>query len=160
MVSTWRDRVGVDGNRSQKTGVRRQIFSAPSASLRWRWTKTANCTKTPKQSRYVYENTGRVSEICSAMLAFQHCGSLAKSGPFAKPQGHRADLALHERVQTTKDVKMQKRSHQVMENKGSGLGSFFKATPKRSHFWTKRTHSWAGENHRPAAIMPLRGLLK
>jgi hypothetical protein len=40
-------------------------------------------------------------------------------------------LAFEEaRSAKTKDVKMQNRSHHVIENKGSGLGSF----SKRTHF--------------------------
>jgi hypothetical protein len=35
--------------------------------------------------------------------------------------------------QKSKDVKMQKRSHQVIENKGLGLGSFSKTNP----FWAQ-----------------------
>jgi hypothetical protein len=59
----------------------------------------------------------------------------------------------------TKDVKKQKRSHHVVENKGLALGSF----SKRTHFGGDRTHSsggklppWespgeAGRSERPAA---------
>ena len=44
--------------------------------------------------------------------------------------------------QKSKDVKMQERSHHVIENKGSGLGSFVKTNAKRSHSRGRANPFW------------------
>jgi hypothetical protein len=59
----------------------------------------------------------------------------------------------------TKDVKMQKRSHHVIENKGSGLGSFSKQTHfrgERAHFGVPTNPESGNESHPLIIAFPIR----
>jgi hypothetical protein len=96
-----------------------------------RWKQHAKPPKGQKQSRYVCENTSRVSERCSATLAFERCGLFLQR----TAQGHRAGLALPKARNDQRILKCKNEAIMSLKTKDRP----WVRLPKRTHSRLERT---------------------
>jgi hypothetical protein len=121
----------------------RDSYLAPTDS-RWTWML--------RMDNFLERQIDRKLKLFMQLRRYQNSNEAAAP---PTPRGGNGRRTL----KTSRDVKMQKRSHHVVENKGSHLASFSKTDPERTHFRAERSQSqgqvacgkWHVErNHRDA----------